>query len=171
MAGAIAPADTNNALFRNDGTSFMGPTATFILSGNHLDNHLNTLWLRSPEFRLDGSGDLTFQLLAGTGAGDAPTAESSVPFAAGDIDTSGWIGVCLRDVTSGAFVLSAKRSSRDFNNWQRLTFTAAQLAQLNQTHAYTLDLLVTGKGLWSWVGLDKCRHSRHPVGVTVCGRE
>ena len=132
----------------------MGHTATFILSGNHLDNHRNTLWLRSPEFHLDGSGDLTFQLLAGTGAGVAPTTESSVPFAAGDIDTTGWIGVCLRDVTTGAFVLSGNRSSRDFNNWQQLTFTAAQLAKLNQTHAYTLDLLVTGKGLWSWVGLD-----------------
>lgn len=100
--GRVAPANANNALFRNAGTCFLGNTATFILSGNHLDYHRNTLWLRSPEFLLDGSGDLTFQLLAGTGAGVAPATDSLVPFAAGDIKTTGWIGLCLRDATTGA---------------------------------------------------------------------
>ncbi|MCY2994470.1 MAG: hypothetical protein NTY19_42380 [Planctomycetota bacterium] len=152
--GQVVPADTNNALFRNKGNCFLGDTATFILSGNHLDHHRNTLWLRSPEFHLDGSGDLTFQLLAGKGGGAAPATDSSVPFAAGDIETRGWIGVCLRDATTGAFVLSASRSNRDFKDWQQLRFTAAQLATLNQIPAYTLDLLVTDTGIWSWVGLD-----------------
>ena len=152
--GQLVPASGHNALFRNAGTNFMGTTSTYVVSGNHLDHHRNTLWLRSPEFRLDGSGDLTFELLAGTGAGAAPTADSAVPFAAGDIDATGWIGLCLRDVTTGAFVLSAQRSNRDFNHWQSLAFTAAQLAKLPESHTYTLDLLVTGMGIWSWVGLD-----------------
>ena len=58
--------------------------------------------------------------------------------------------MCLRDATTGAFRSLRQRSSRDFNNWQQLTFTAAQLAKLI-AHAYTLDLLVTGQG--SGVGL------------------
>jgi alpha-D-xyloside xylohydrolase len=152
--GQLMPASGHNAIFRNAGTNFMGFTSTYVVSGSHLDHHRNTLWLRSPEFRLDGSGDLTFELLAGTGAGAAPTADFAVPFAAGDIDATGWIGLCLRDVTTGAFVLSAQRSNRDFNHWQPLAFTAAQLAKLPESHAYTLDLLLTGTGIWSWVGLD-----------------
>lgn len=152
--GQLVPASDQNALFRNTGTCFLGPTSSFIISGNHLDNHRNTLWLRSPEFRLNGAGDLTFELLAGTGAGSAPAAATAVPYAAEDIDTTGWIGVCLHDVTTGAFVLSAQRYSRDFNLWQSLAFTAAQLSELPPTHTYTLDLLVTGTGIWSWVALD-----------------
>lgn len=152
--GQLLPASSENALFRNAGTNFLGETKTYVVSGNHLDNHRNSLWLRSPEFRLSESGDLSFELLAGTGGGARPARDSAVPFAAADIDAAGWIGVCLRDATTGEFVLSANRSSRDFNNWEPLVFTSEQLAKLDHTHNFTLDLLVTGRGIWSWVGLD-----------------
>src|SRR5688500_10959273 len=98
----------------------------------------------SPAFFLDGSGDLTFQLKGGEGKGDVPTTTffnnlSEVP--TGESTTDGFQYVGLRRVSDGAYLLNGQRPFQE-NDWQTVTFTAAQLAPLMQPGvAYQLDLI------------------------------
>jgi hypothetical protein len=70
--------------------------------------------------------------------------------------------VALRQAGSDVFVLSGKRSA-DGNAWQQVSFSAAQLAALNQDAVYTLDLIDAGDGGWGWVNLDSVNIPGLPV--------
>ena len=89
-------------MFGNNGTQ-VDPV------GGNTDNHQNTLWLRSPQFTLDASGDLTAQMARGMAHGSAPANDASVSYIANG--TTGWKGVALRRVSDGAFVLAKPRTS------------------------------------------------------------
>lgn len=144
--GTILPASPNNNLFGPlDGG--VGPV------GGNYDAHLNTLWLRSPEFYLKGGGDLTVQLSKGSSnTATAPTNQLSVPHAA--TNGGGWKGIALRRVRDGAFVLTKAKTGYTGMEYFTITFTRTELATLNQTEAYTLELINSDYGNWGWLMMD-----------------
>jgi hypothetical protein len=108
--------------------------------------------LRSPEFTLNGAGDLT-AWLSGGGTGSPNLAGTSVGALSATSANGGFRGIALRNVTTGQFVLSRSKTS-DGNAWQQVTMTAAQLAALPQGHVYTLDFIDAAHGGWGWVNMD-----------------
>jgi hypothetical protein len=116
------------------------------------DAHSNTLWLRSPQFYLNGTGDLTVQLAKGVANTTAPANDLAVPFAA--VYGGGWKGVALRRVSDGVFVLNKPRNGGNDDNYRTVTFTQAELATLNFSTPYTLELINSDKGNWGWLTMD-----------------
>ncbi len=114
-----------------------------------------TLWVRSPAFTLNGAGDLSFWLMGGgvNPLATPPANEAAVPASSVDTVSGGWHGVVLRQVTTGAFVLSGGRATDGFG-WEQVVFTAARLAALDQGAAYTLDLIDARNNAWSWFNCD-----------------
>lgn len=122
----------------------------FIVGGGQDSAH-PTLWLRSPEFELDGSGNVSAWLRGGTGSGSlAGTSVSALPTQSG---APGFQGIALRNADTGQFVLSGSKVTNG-DHWENVVFTAAQLAVLDQNATYTLDLIDAGHGGWGWVALD-----------------
>ena len=114
-----------------------------------------TLWLRSPEFRLSGTGDLTVWLFGG---GDNPLAtpsanEAEVPAYSVDTADGGWHGVVLRNAATGDFVL-ARSKPTDGTTWEQVMFSARALAALDQNAVYTLDLIDARNNTWGWANMD-----------------
>ena len=148
--GVILPANGGNSLFVNTTAHYPFDIGRgTYLTDEKIDQGVNTVWARSPQFYLDSSGDLTFKLIWGQSTGTPPANESAVLYDA----SQGWDGLCLRDVTTGDFVLTQAGTSTH-NAYSSFSFTAAQLAGLNQTHAYTLDLLITRAEGGHWISLD-----------------
>jgi hypothetical protein len=144
--GAIAPASTNNNLFGNNGTQ-VDPV------GGQTDNHLNTLWLRSPQFYLDNSGDLTVQMARGNANGPAPANDTMVSHIAADnTAATGWKGVALRRVSDGAFVRAKPRTDTG-DAMITVTFTAAELTPYVGVKC-TLDLINSERANWGWLSMD-----------------
>ncbi|HWQ91096.1 MAG TPA: LamG-like jellyroll fold domain-containing protein, partial [Clostridia bacterium] len=144
--GAIQPESGDNNLFGNNGSQ-VDPV------GGQTDNHLNTLWLRSPAFAPDGSGDLTVQMARGRAHGPAPTDEAAVSYMAADGGANtGWKGVALRNVSSGAFVLAKPRTAEG-DAMVTVTFTAAELAPFVGVPC-TLELINSERGGWGWLSMD-----------------
>ncbi|MBM3862553.1 MAG: hypothetical protein FJ385_01180 [Verrucomicrobia bacterium] len=108
------------------------------------------LLLRSPEFSLNGSGDLTVWLNGGTGSGSViGLTDATLP---ANSSNPGFMGIALRGVTTGTYLLEARKASE--GGWQKVTIAASQLAGLPQDHPYTLDLIDIGHGGWGWVTMD-----------------
>ncbi|MCX5655232.1 MAG: PEP-CTERM sorting domain-containing protein [Planctomycetota bacterium] len=113
------------------------------------DGHLGDGWEdrntqlgRSPVFTLDGSGDLTFQLIGEASPLAAPdVAPSAIPETA--TVNGGFMGVALRDVAADTYVLSKGLSVDNFSSiWTDLSFTAAELLPfVIPGKQYTLDFI------------------------------
>jgi hypothetical protein len=142
-AGTILPASDFNGLFV--------PGANDVWVSGNMDEHLNTLWLRSPEFILNGFGDLTVQLAKGIARTTAPANDRSVPFAA---ISGGWMGVALRRTSDGAFVLTKSKTQGPDDTYYTSTFTQGELAPFVSSATYTLELINSGNGGWGWVTMD-----------------
>ena len=143
--GAILPASTENGLFvPNNGAVWV--------SGN-TDAHLNTLWLRSPVFYPDGSGNLTVQMAKGIShtTWTAPMNDSAVPYQA--VNNGGWVGVALRRVSDNQFVIIKPKTEGNNDTWYTTTFTQAELEPYVGI-ACTLDLINNNKGSWGWLVMD-----------------
>ena len=141
--GVIMPASVDDYLYKiTDGT--VQP------NGGENDNHLNTVWLRSPVFYLNGTGDLTAQMAKGPARTAAPANDMSVPYAA--ITEGGWKGVALRRVSDGVFVLAKPRTDTG-DAMITVTFTQAELAPYVGI-ACTLDLINSDRGGWGWLTMD-----------------
>jgi hypothetical protein len=118
-----------------------------------------TLRLRSPEFTLNGAGNLTAWLRGGTGSGSLNgTGVSALP---ANTTSPGFQGVALRNVNTGNYLLSGKKSSSG-DTWQQAVFTAAELTAL-PPGVYTLDLIDAGHGGWGWVAMDSVSIPGTPV--------
>jgi len=102
------------------------------------------LEVRSPYFKFDGSGDLSFQLSGGAGSNVAATA-------------SNFMGVAVRRTSDQAYILSARRSG-NAALYQNGSFTAAQIAAATagdaDSETYTLYLIDDFSGGWGWTALD-----------------
>jgi hypothetical protein len=75
-----------------------------------------------------------------------------VPFAA--VTDGGWMGVILRRVSDGAFVLAKSKTEGQSSGYFTMTFTQAELAPLSSIEAYTLELINSDRGSWGWVTMD-----------------
>ena len=143
-AGTLLPASSDNGLFV--------PGNGAVWANGNVDNHLNTLWLRSPQFYLNGTGDLTVQLAKGVANTTAPANDLVIPFTA--ISGGGWKGVALRRVSDGVFVLNKPRNVGNDDTFRTVTFTRAELATLDFNVAYTLELINSDRGGWGWLAMD-----------------
>lgn len=113
----------------------------------------DTRFGRSPDFFLNGTGPLTFQLAGGSGNLVAPGfGPSAIPQIAA-ID-SGFAGVALRDVATNTYLLSKRRVGNG-PAYLTYSFTEAELAPYaNNGKRYTLDFIDYNKGGWGWSRLD-----------------
>jgi hypothetical protein len=135
------------------GASFIGlHIPGFTLPAYTQDSEHNTLVLRSPAFTLNSAGDLTVWLCGGTGASSGPagTAVTNLPSAS---STTGFLGIALRDVTAGTYVLSGRKTSSG-GTWEQVSLSASALAGLPQDHVYTMDLIDAFHGSWGWINMD-----------------
>ncbi|WP_193211647.1 LamG-like jellyroll fold domain-containing protein [Luteolibacter marinus] len=108
---------------------------------------------RSPDFFLDPSGPLSFQLAGGQGALEQPgVGPSDIPqIAASD---NGFSGVALRDVESNTYVLSRRRTGNG-PGYVTHSFSEEELAPfIIEGKRYTLDFIDYNKGGWGWARLD-----------------
>jgi hypothetical protein len=147
--GVIAPTEfsTSNQLYGVNGG------VVYPVGGGNADYHRNTLWLRSPVFYLNKSGDLTVRLAQGVSRAPVnPASEADIPLAAA-LD-SGWMGVVLRRASDGAFVRVKPKTQGNNGNYYTTTFTQAELAGLSGLDAYTLDVINADWGGWGWMTLD-----------------
>lgn len=144
--GATYPAG-ESSLFRNG----FGAVEATEVGASGRDNHQNTLWLRSPQFVLGGTGNLTFKLSKGIAHTAAPANEAAVPFAA--VTDGGWMGVILRRASDGAFVLSKSKTVGNSDTFYALSFTQAELAPFVGVTC-TLELINSDRGGWGWLSLD-----------------
>ena len=143
--GAIQPPSGDNNLFGvRSGSTQVDPV------GGQNDNHLNTLWLRSPQFILDASGALTAQMARGKAHGSTPTSDASVSYIANA--STGWKGVALRRSSDGAFVLAKPRTSEG-DGMVTVTFTTTELAPFVGATC-TLELINSERGGWGWLSMD-----------------
>jgi len=110
-----------------------------------------TLYLRSPEFIIDTSGDLTFYMAGGSASANLPATDAEV-LATPNAISGGAMFVGLRRVSDGAFVLTKRRGGKG-NGWVSHVFTAAELAPF-VGERFTLDFVDTNFGSWGWTALD-----------------
>lgn len=124
------------------------------------DGTHETVVFSSPEFRLplsDQYSFMQFSLLGGTGgAATAPADYASLP---ANSSASGFMGVALRRVSDGAYLLSARRSSSaQGSSWQTFTWDWSDLMDAttgdDEQTKYRLDLIDGYSGGWGWVVLD-----------------
>ncbi len=116
------------------------------------DNRHATLLVRSPAFKLDGSGDLALWLAGGTG----PATFAANEFSHVDLTHSinGTMRAYLRRASDGVYLLDMRRGSSGADPIQ-YRWTAAQLASyVSATETYTVDLVDSSDGSWGWVALD-----------------
>jgi hypothetical protein len=159
----VPPASPSPNITPHSGGHFLGlqiPAFTMDPPAYTQDSGHDTLWMRSPEFKLNGSGEnLSAWLCGGHGYGADATGKlvANVPAQAfddpGNAIFPSFLGIALRNVDTGVFVLAGTKASPG-SDWQQVTFTAAQLAALDQDATYTLDLLDVRQGGWGWVNLD-----------------
>jgi hypothetical protein len=126
---------------------------------NGEDGQHQNLIFSSPQFFLNGSGDLTLKLNGGEGIGDNPATTfynniSEIPNAQSTADANGRQYVALRRVSDGAYLLNIQRNGEG-NEWQLQTVSAATLAPfVSPTVAYQLDLIETRHGGWGHTEID-----------------
>lgn len=158
----IIPADPITYTFDND---LQGWTQIWPITGNLWEagglgtpegpnaDGADTRFGRSPDFFLNNSGPLTVQLAGGQGNLAAPNlAPSAIP--ATSIDDGGFAGVALRDVATGTYILSKRRTDNG-PSYVNISFSEAELAPyVNDGKRYTLDFIDYNKGGWGWVRLD-----------------
>ena len=142
--GAIQPPSADNGLF--------APINGQVRVNGHIDNHLNTHWLRSPAFVLDSVADLTVDLGMGIANSFDPLDESEVSHEA--ITGGGWKGVALRRVSDGAFVITKPRSGANGDEFRTVTFTRAELEIYDGVEC-TLELINADRGSWGWLAMDR----------------
>lgn len=121
-------------------------------TGYTQDSPHGTNIVRSPEFTLNGEGNLEVWLFGG-GADSGNLEGVSVDSLSPTSTTDGFLGVALRNVTTGIYLLSGTKASNG-GPWQEMVFTESQLAELPQDDVYTLDMIDARHGGWGWFNMD-----------------
>jgi hypothetical protein len=126
-------------------TAQEGTMAAYCNNFNRRDDAHKPLWIRSPEFVINQSGNLTLWLLGGAGKGDWPGTTGTLPTNASQIllgvdsTVNGVMGVALRDVATGDFVLTGQRiTSAGGASWVQIAWDVS--AYRNNGKHYTLEL-------------------------------
>jgi hypothetical protein len=106
----------------------------------------STRIFRSPEFQLDGTGNIALYLNCGMG-GTATVTTATLP---AESSSSGFLGVALRDVTTGEYVAWTRKTSNSLA-WEHCTM---DLTGIDISDTYTLDLIDAFDGGFGWVAMD-----------------
>ena len=135
----------------------------------------STQILRSPPFSLDGSGDLTIDMMGGGAVSDRPFDDNSdfLAESADDLfefkDTSCCQGYALRDAETGVYVLQAFSTGANDGKarptdptsrgeWETVRMTQEELAPFaNDGKEYQVDVYDSYRGGWGWIGFDTVR--------------
>ncbi len=124
----------------------------------HRDSVQNCgLLFRSPEFRFDSLGDASISFQLGSGSQFDTTAPSfdSDSSLSGPSSETGYAGLLLRNVSSGAYVIASQRETTPNSAAETITWSTSDLSGLiNDQDRYTLDLIDLKDGPWGWVSLD-----------------
>jgi PEP-CTERM motif len=121
------------------------------VDGGHLGDGwdaMETQLAHSPEFNLDGSGDMVWQMFGTASPASAPTSLTSAGIGPTALLGTGFMGVALRDVATDTYVLWSAWAGSTFApaEFSDMSFTAAQLAPYaNDGRAYTLDFIDNDK--------------------------
>ena len=134
--------------------------------------------LRSPEFHLDGSGDISIDMIGGQLRGgttaaieeDFPSEVSDLPeFRTADEGVHASQGFALRDAASDEYLLfgfsdvenDGKMRASDppsRGQWQTVSISQEDLAPFaNDGQVYTVDIYDSYLGGWGWIGYDSVR--------------
>jgi autotransporter-associated beta strand protein len=138
----------------NSGQLTAGHTGNF--GSRAHDAAHETYRVTSPEFQLSGSGgDLTFGMRGGdTNGRSAPANLAAVPGnSLADGDATAFQGIILRDVATDDILLSGNSATQS-GNINTGSFSAGQLAGLDQNATYVAEFLDFFHGGWGWVNLD-----------------
>lgn len=134
---------------------FVGPVPFEAQDGtNTRDQAHQTLVLRSPEFTITPQGQISFALIGGShpslNLNEVNT--NGLPV---DSSPTGAIGVALRRVSDGNYLLFRSRSSDGSQFWENITIGGNLLEGLvDPSETYTLDFIDSHNGGWGWAGLD-----------------
>jgi len=120
------------------------------------------LILRSPVFRVDGTGDITIHLAGGSEDDGFPSHENDV-LGTSSIDDGGFLGVALRDNDTGEYLRWRSRPfGNDSRNYLRLDIRALDLSSSGFTNRdLTLDLIDSSHGAWGWISMDTVTIAGH----------
>ena len=138
-----------NAVMWADYFGYWTPTTP--VDGGHLGDGfdvMETQLAHSPEFNLDGSGDMVWQMFGTASPASAPTSLTSAGIGPTALLGTGFMGVALRDVATDTYVLWSAWAGSTFAPaaFADVSFTAAQLAPYaNDGRAYTLDFIDNDK--------------------------
>jgi hypothetical protein len=133
--------------------------------------HDQPLGLRSPAFSLVPGEEISVSLLGGDGggpggvAGIVPTSDASV--VAISSSTEGFLGVALRRVSDGAYLLAKHRTNDSVSDAQEVNFSPTELSAIidsNPGEMFTLDLIDTTHGSFGAIAIDS---TSIPVATTA----
>ncbi len=120
------------------------------------DNAHDTLVCSSPAFALAGTEAISFYLLGGTGDGSTPSDRSDL---SAETSSPGFMGVALRRVSDGEYILHDQRNTSNQNSaWERQGWDVATIAAAITGdvpgETYQLDFIDQNHGGWGWIILD-----------------
>jgi hypothetical protein len=130
----------------------------FVRSTTHDSAHA-TMILRSPEFTLNGNGDLSVYL----GGGQSRTSGVNGPVAnlpTFSVHEGGFMGAALRKVATDEYIISLPKSTGGQSPGDESSRHAIAAATLNALLAadsaatYTLDIIDANHGGWGWTVAD-----------------
>lgn len=135
--------------------AFVGPVPFEAEDGtNTRDQSHDTIVIRSPEFNIYEDGQISFTLIGG----------SKPNFNLEEINTNGLpatstgdgaIGVALRRVSDGQYLLFRTRDTDGSQFWETITIGSDALTGLvSAGETYTLDFIDFNSGGWAWQALD-----------------
>ena len=114
------------------------------------DQRHGSLLVRSPQFVLDGSGDLRVWLIGGMGPSNSYADEfENIPLTHGSYGT---MRAYLRDASDGSYLFNMRKPSSS-GNPELLVVTKAQLAPY-EGKTCTVELINATDGGYGWIGID-----------------
>ncbi|MHC4654817.1 MAG: hypothetical protein ACYS91_07335, partial [Planctomycetota bacterium] len=152
----------------NNGGRTVSRSGAFMLLETNFDDRdsdTNVKLLTSPQFQVTAVTSVEVWTLGGTGSVAIPSWSnySAVPAVA---SASGFMGIALRRVSDGEYLLFARRSGPGQSNyvppggmgwealgWDEATIGAA-VAGDGVTETYVVDIIDTYTGSWGWFGAD-----------------
>ncbi|MHC4633583.1 MAG: hypothetical protein ACYS9C_20240, partial [Planctomycetota bacterium] len=151
----------------NEGRTVARSGAFMLLETNFddRDTDTNVKLLSSPQFQVTAGTFVEVWSLGGTGSVATPlwSNYSAVPAVA---SASGFMGIALRRVSDGEYLLFARRSGPGQSNsvppggvgWEAIGWDAttigAAVAGDSVTETYVVDIIDTYTGDWGWIGAD-----------------
>jgi hypothetical protein len=135
--------------------AFVGPVPFEAEDGtNTRDQSHDTIVIRSPEFNIYEDGQISFALIGGS----KPNFNLEEINNNGLPETStgdGAIGVALRRVSDGHYLLFRTRDTDGSQFWETITIGSDALTGLvSAGETYTLDFIDFNSGGWAWQAID-----------------